>query len=228
MPPPTQSAFLEGARGNRFGERRPPFCQRRSKPISLCLLLPNRLSRRGRGGTALVSVASFCQRRSKPISLCLLLPNRLSWRGRGGTALVSVAPLLSAEKQDDFFMPPPTQSAFLRGRGGTALVSVAPPFVSGEASRFLYASSYPIGFLGGGAGEPLFGQQRAVPPHIIFILALTPPRFRAGVFLRPSRRGGGASRRHGSAAAVSAPRADRRWPGPRPGKGRRRFRRLGR
>ena len=115
-----------------------------------------------------------------------------------------------------------------RGRGGTALVSVAPPFVSGEARRFLYASSYPIGFLGGGAGEPLFGQQRAVPPHIIFILALTPPRFRAGVFLRPSRRGGGASRRRGSAAAVSAPRADRRWPGPRPGKGRRRFRRLGR
>ena len=181
----------------------------------------------------------------------------------------------------------------------TAIIRlVSFPVVCGEARRFLYASSYPIGFLGGGSettGLPVagaafrpqgaprvnrnkrrkrqrtvapievaeggnrslghrpastqrraagFGRQfknctpsaalkraaltRAVPPHIIFILALTPPRFRAGVFLRPSRRGGGASRRRGSAAAVSAPRVDRRWPGPRPGKGRRRFRRLGR
>ena len=38
-------------------------------------------------------------------------------------------------------------------------------FVCGETGCFLYACFYPIGFLGGGTGEPFFGQQRMVPPY---------------------------------------------------------------
>ena len=130
----------------------------------------------------------------------------------------------SAEKQSDFLLPFSSQSAFSEGARGNRSLGHRPASTQRRAAGFgrQFKNCTPSAALKRAA------LTRAVPPHIIFILALTPPRFRAGAFLRPSRREGGASRRRGSAAAVSAPRADRRWPGPRPGKGRRRFRRLGR
>ena len=67
--------FLEGARGNRFGERHPLFAEKQADFLSPYISQSAFL--RERGETALVS-ATLCSRRNKRISCRPIFPNRLS------------------------------------------------------------------------------------------------------------------------------------------------------
>lgn len=99
-----------------------------------------------------------------------------------------------AERQADFLIFPPSRSAFSERREETVLEHRRRGpriiiFAGGEISSFFIFRIYPIGFLGGGAWEPLFGLPESGSPAIyLFLLSSSIPWGRRGIGWAPADR----------------------------------------
>ena len=92
------------------------------------------------------------------------------------------------------FYFPPSRSAFSERREETVLEHRRRGpriiiFAGGEISSFFIFRIYPIGFLGGGAWEPLFGLPESGSPAIyLFLLSSSIPWGRRGIGWAPADR----------------------------------------